>query len=163
MASGKSTVGKLLAQKLGYDFIDSDTGIEQLKGSAIEDIFSKRGEKWFRREEGRIIRFVSELDKIVISTGGGLPIYNDNLSVMLHNGITIYLELSEKVLAKRILADIKKRPLHDQSDAIDLEAAVSIKLKERQKYYREAHLTLNGNTKPELIVDKISSMILGAY
>lgn len=161
MASGKSTLAKVLAKKLNFDHIDTDNAIEQLNDETIENIFESKGEEWFRKEEERVLSFVTELDKVVISTGGGMPIFSNNLEKMLHSGLTIYLELPPAILSGRIRSDNTSRPLHNIKDDISLEQEVSKRLEARQQYYREAHLIVNGNQSKDQLTENIASLIIG--
>ncbi len=161
MACGKSTLGKVLSEKLGFELIDTDSAIEQLCGRTIKELFEEYGEQWFRDQETRLLNFTRELDKVIISTGGGMPCDIDNLDLMLNNGLTIYLELEPKKLAQRILGN-GTRPLHQESDLESLEKSVKRKLATRQVFYREAHITLDGNKSTNLLVEELQVKIQGA-
>jgi len=163
MASGKSTVGQLLAEGLEYDFVDTDTAIEKLSGLSVERIFETEGEQWFRDKETEILKFTTELERTVISTGGGLPFYNNNLPALLSSGLTIYLELTTETLANRIMKDSQTRPLHNENDKDSILSSVKKKLSVRQHCYQEAHITFNGNQRPEELVKTIISKIRGEH
>ena len=79
MGTGKSSIGKLFSAKLGYKFIDSDQQIEYDLKMSISDIFAKHGETYFRQAEHRIIKKISQYNKAVISTGGGVVLNKDNM------------------------------------------------------------------------------------
>lgn len=161
MASGKSTVGKLLAEMLGFEFIDTDKALVQLNGIPVNEIFEGKGEQEFRSEEAKILQFSTELDKVVISTGGGMPCSGNNLSKMLATGLTVYLESETTVLASRILKDQSIRPLHQEKDLKTLLHSIERKLTERKKYYKEAHLTMDGNKPSSKLAAELYAKILG--
>lgn len=158
MASGKTTVGKILAEKLGWRFIDSDDLIENKKGMSISEIFKNYGENYFRDLEKEVLLDLISLEKVVISVGGGLPIYFNNMELMLKNGFTVYLEVSEQILIDRLKnkSELEKRPLLNNSKdkLIDL-------LNVRRNVYEKAHETVkcNGHT-PDEIAEKIVESFL---
>ena len=111
MGAGKTTVGTLLAKKLNYNFIDTDKLIETKMQKSINHIFDLYGEEYFRNLENRILDKVP-LKNTVISTGGGFPIYNNNMDKLLTLGKVIYLKSSSLEIYNR-LKNSKNRPLHD--------------------------------------------------
>jgi len=164
MGSGKSTIGRSLANELGFLFLDTDTEIEKLEGRSIAEIFKTEGEAAFRQKERQLTSFIPELDKVVISTGGGLPCYNGNMNSLIHSGLTIYLECPPELLAARISMDKNERPLHSvQNDLTTLINQIKDKLADRESVYREAHLTLPNIKDPESLVSTILTKIRGAY
>jgi shikimate kinase len=102
MGAGKSTVGKILAQKLNYDFVDLDSDIEREQGTRISEIFEKQGEKYFRDAETEILRKISEHSNQIISTGGGIVIKDENWEIMKNSGTTVYLKASIETLFGRV-------------------------------------------------------------
>jgi shikimate kinase len=111
MGSGKSTVGKLLSERLGVPFVDTDVEVEKRTGMDIPEIFKKKGEEYFRGLERRIIEELLSLPYLlVISTGGGLPAYSNNMELLNKKAFTVYLEADFEVLWRRISED-RNRPL----------------------------------------------------
>jgi len=153
MGSGKSTVGKLLAAQLGWDFLDTDAAISELQGKSISKIFEEDGEEKFRALEKAFLSFTTELDRQVIATGGGMCATPANLSTTLNSGITIFLDCDLNVLVKRI-SESTDRPLHQQP-AEQLLVAIETNLKSRLPFYGEAHITVNNNSTPEVAVQNI--------
>ena len=94
MGTGKSSIGKLLSAKLGYKFVDSDQQIEYDLKMSISDIFAKHGENYFRQAEHRIIKKISQYNKAVISTGGGVVLNKDNMVELRKKGMVISLSAS---------------------------------------------------------------------
>lgn len=111
--SGKTTVGKKLAEKLGFNFIDLDAEIEKNALMFIDDIFEKYGEKTFRDLETEALINVSQLDNQIISTGGGIITKKDNKSYF--NGVVIYLNTELDVIEKRIKNDFPRPLLKEKS------------------------------------------------
>jgi shikimate kinase len=109
MGSGKTTTGQLLAQQLGYQFLDTDTLIEQVAGCTINEIFAQSGEAEFRDLETQVLSEVSAYKRLVIATGGGIVLKPTNWSY-LHHGIIVWLNVALEHLAARLTGD-QSRPL----------------------------------------------------
>ena len=105
--SGKSTIGRILSEKLNYEFFDTDEEIETLTGSKIKDIFKKQGESRFREIETGVLKKLINFNRVVISTGGGIILNNQKL---LKKSLNIYLVCDLNVLIERASRN-KKRPL----------------------------------------------------
>jgi len=164
MGSGKSTVAKLLAESLHFQILDTDESIVKLTGKPISDIFQNEGEKHFRAKEQEILNLATTLDKLVISSGGGLPIYNSNMIQIVNAGLTIYLKCDPDVLADRIFNDQSTRPLHSKANNLEkLIQEVKERLTTRSKIYEEAHLIIDGNQTPEVIKNEILAKMRGEY
>ncbi|MGN0394542.1 MAG: shikimate dehydrogenase [Coprococcus sp.] len=111
MGCGKSTTGALLAEKYGYKLIDTDKFIEEKEGCAISDIFARKGEAYFRELETDALRELNEtLSNTVISTGGGLPLRDENRELLSSLGYVIYLEVEPAEVIRRLSGDTT-RPL----------------------------------------------------
>ncbi len=144
MGSGKSTLGKKLARKLGLPFMDMDNTIEHETGLSVAAYFKTHGELEFRKRESELIQKMTQVDQpTVISTGGGSPCFHDNLEKMNASGITVYLRRSAKELSKRINHSKKARPLVDHFNLQELESFVESHLKEREKYYLQSNYILS--------------------
>ena len=115
MGSGKSTVGRHLAQLLGYDFIDSDAEIEARAGADIPWIFDVEGEEGFRRRETAVLLDLSTLQHVVIATGGGAILTEHNRQVMADSGVVVFLNVSVAQQLKRIGSG-ESRPLLQKGD-----------------------------------------------
>ena len=111
MGSGKSTVGPLLAERLGYAFIDLDASVEQAAGKPIRRIFAEEGEDEFRRLESLKLRSVSRTTHAVIALGGGAVASENNLYFVVTNGTLIFLDVEPAVLVRRLEAMGAERPL----------------------------------------------------
>lgn len=144
MGCGKSTLGKKLANKMNVQFLDSDKEIEKSVGFSVSEIFEKHGEDYFRKLEHEFLLKLKKEEKFVLSTGGGMPCFNDNIKLLKEIGDTIYLKLSPNELTRRLLAAKTKRPLVEQKSPEELLTFVSNKLEERNHFYLQASFILNG-------------------
>jgi shikimate kinase len=143
MGSGKTTIGRKLAAKLGYEFIDLDAAIEKAEGMYIRDIINEKSEAYFREVETHTLKLLELSDK-VISTGGGTPYYFDNMDWMKTNGTVIYIELDEAALFSRLkTTNLEHRPLLKGLDDEGLKAFIHNKLAERESYYNQANIKFN--------------------
>jgi shikimate kinase len=140
MGAGKSAVGRQLARMLHLDFLDSDDEIESRTGVDIAFIFEKEGEDGFRRREARVIDELSQLEGIVLATGGGAVIDPDSRSRLGARGFVVYLFTSVEQQLRRTSRG-RERPLLENADpAVVLERLMS----ERDPLYREiADLVVN--------------------
>ncbi|OGR94567.1 MAG: hypothetical protein A2902_05465 [Elusimicrobia bacterium RIFCSPLOWO2_01_FULL_64_13] len=139
MGSGKTTVGKVLARKLGWRFVDTDRVIEKKEGRSIAAIFATRGEKFFRTAETRAIRAAVRSDRRVISVGGGAPCRKASRDAFAKKGFVVWLDASpDKILARLRREPDGLRPLLS-GPALSLRA-VSDLLKKRRPHYRQAQL-----------------------
>ena len=111
MGTGKSTVGKLLAQKLNREFIDLDQVIEDREGKTISEIFQEKGEGYFRELESSLLREVSGKKGIVVATGGGTLLSDENFLLAQNYGITILLKANPKIIKERVDKEEETRPL----------------------------------------------------
>lgn len=156
MGVGKSTIGKQLAKKLGYDFIDIDREFEKKYKISIRGFFDKYDEDLFRKLEYQVLHDSFNLDNVVVSTGGGTACFFNSIELMNEYGFTIYLEMSQDALFVRLKNARRKRPLvADKSDE-DLKATISNKLDERLPYYQQAKLIVDA---AELDVETLKASI----
>ena len=101
MGSGKSTVGKLLAKKLGFGFVDIDKVVEKKYGMTVEEIFREKGEEFFRDEETKVVKELQGKRARVIATGGGIVEREENVELLRKIGVVIYLCASVDEIYKR--------------------------------------------------------------
>jgi shikimate kinase len=156
MGSGKTTAGKKLASLLGWTFIDLDRKIEEYTGITIPEIFSLKGEQYFRNVEAQLLRDLKSCTNTIVSTGGGTPCHNDNMDFMLGNGLTLYLKLTPAQLNSRLSESKGDRPLINDLDQHELRSFIEAKLKEREGWYTRSDITMNGF---DLNVNELLSVI----
>lgn len=116
MGSGKTSVGEELAKVLSYTFCDTDQLIEQEAGITIKEMFQTHGEEYFRSFETRLLqKLESSLSNSVLSTGGGLPLKDENAKLLKEIGHVIYLQTSKDTVLQRLMGDTN-RPLLQGED-----------------------------------------------
>ena len=155
MGSGKSLLGKLIAQNLAYQHLDSDKLIEKERKKKIIDIFSTEGEASFRSIEEKVILNLYNKNKIVLSLGGGSILSKKVRDFLKNDFITLFLDVDKNILVER-LKKTSKRPLL-------LDTNIEKKIKEldivRRKYYSLSDIILTNNEEP----DKIIKIFLHKY
>ncbi len=143
MASGKSTFGKLLAQKMGCIFIDLDDFLVKQEGLTVAEIFQQFGEEEFRKRERKALEKVVEKDNVIVATGGGTPCFFDNMELMNRKGITVYLQASAQWLANSIVLHPGDRPLVKGLSLNQLIDFVEKHLPPRIPFYEKAKKVVN--------------------
>lgn len=163
MGCGKSTVGKQLANQLGIPIIDLDGYIEKVEGKRISEIFADKGEIYFRKREGELLKeLVSKPDGYVLSLGGGTPCYGNNLNVLKEKGgKTVYLKMSVEALTERLFSEKDARPLIiHYTQKKDLKDFVRKHLFERGPVYEQSDLVIKVEGKtPEAIAKEIAGAL----
>ncbi|HHT04165.1 MAG TPA: shikimate kinase [Bacteroidales bacterium] len=144
MYSGKSTVGKKLANLMNLKHIDTDKVFETKYNITISSFFEKYGENLFRELEHKILLETIKEDNCIISTGGGLPCFHNNIEIIKENGISIYLNMSPISIIHRINNSKKKRPLLQNKSPEELQEYIEKLLKEREILYNQANLKIKG-------------------
>ena len=144
MYSGKSTVGKKLANLMNLNHIDTDKVFESKYNITISSFFEKYGEDLFRELEHKILLETIEEDNIIVSTGGGLPCFHNNMDIIKENGISIYLNMSPISIIHRINNSKKKRPLLQNKSPEELQEYIENLLREREVFYNQANLKIKG-------------------
>ena len=144
MGSGKTTLGRKLAARLNYSFLDLDHALEEQAGMTIAEYFSGFGETAFRVAESEILKSTAYPENTVVSTGGGLPCFFDNMEWMNANGVTLYINLAPKALISRLENNKDDRPLLREKHGDELLAFITEKLTEREAYYLKANIVAEG-------------------
>ncbi|WP_379153299.1 shikimate kinase [Paenibacillus sp. sgz5001063] len=155
MATGKSTVGALLAEQLGYELVDLDHVIIQNEGRSIAELFAEGGEEYFRKIESAVLKEMLEGEGRIISTGGGAVLAPGNAEIMLQKGLVVALTATEDEIIARVSGD-ENRPLL----AGNAQERVRAILEQRRDAYRFAHCTVDTT---ELSVEEVSQHILMHY
>lgn len=145
MGAGKTTIGKLLAKHLVRSFYDTDHEVEKRTGVKIPVIFELEGESGFRKRETAVIQDLSKLENIVMATGGGAVIAEENRRLLQDSGTVIYLRGSVSDLCHRMRND-KHRPLLQN---VDIRSKLEQLYAERDQLYRQiATLTFDTGNQP---------------
>jgi|JI10StandDraft_1071094.scaffolds.fasta_scaffold01539_15 shikimate kinase len=143
---GKSTVGKQLARHLNVSFIDLDQEIEKSVGLPVREIFKKYGESFFRKQESETLGTLSETETdFVMATGGGAPVFHDNMKFMNATGKTVFLDVPTREITNRILQSNKEeRPLLASLAPDELKDKIEFLRSQRISFYSQAQVTLTG-------------------
>ena len=152
MTVGKTTLGKIVAKNLGLSFIDTDQHIEKKNSMRVKEIFEKRGENFFRLEEKKEINKILKKKECIISLGGGAFLDNNLRNIILKNCISIWLDVSVKVLNERVKWN-RKRPLLKKTN--NLEVIKDIYEKRKNIYKMANHKILCDGLTKKNITDKI--------
>jgi shikimate kinase len=153
MGSGKTTIGKLLAEELQLPFFDTDEIISSIEGMEIKDIFSSKGEAYFRQAEHTLVA-TWKISSAIVATGGGLPCFNDNMKLLNDKGKTVYLKASTDEITERIWQD-RNRPLVKDKTIPQVKKTISELMKIRKPYYEQSAIKIKATGTPEEIVKKI--------
>lgn len=164
MTSGKSTLGRILANVLGWDFFDLDKEIENQEGMKITEIFEIKGEKYFREIESEKLKELSKNKRVLISLGGGTIANDQNVDFITQRGKLIYLKVEPEIIYTRIKKKTD-RPLfkefvlaENSKDAFINK--ISKMMAERDKYYSKADLIFHVDNSPiGTTVDKLAKIV----
>ncbi len=144
--SGKSTLGRALALELKLKMVDTDTEIVAAEGKTIEEIFKDSGEDYFRKLEQTILHEISKNDQQLISTGGGMPCFFNNMEYMQKKGITLFIDVPVENLQQRLIGQrSQKRPMLEGKTDEEVLQFLKQKHEERFLYYSRALITVKGS------------------
>ncbi len=156
MGTGKTSVGKELAKKKKWHFVDLDELIESREKMVISDIFAKEGEPYFRRIEKRVLKEVAAEKKFVVACGGGIVIDQENIKTMKETGMIICLTANAEAILKRTSASTH-RPLLNVADP---KKQIELLLKLRSPFYTRADKTIDtSKISVEEVVERILKLI----
>lgn len=165
MTSGKSTIGPILANVIGWTFKDLDEEIVKVEGSPVVDIFSEKGEEYFRAIERKLLVEFSGYKKLILALGGGTIVSVRNLELLKETGKIVYLKSSPEMIYKRIKNKID-RPifrdlvLSDSAKPQDFINRIEMLLEEREPYYSSADFFIDTDkTRIGVTVDKLAKII----
>lgn len=158
MGSGKTSLGKLLAKKLNFDFLDTDRHIEEQENCSIQEIFNSKGESYFRELEHQLLKNISQSKKAtVFSTGGGMPIFNENLYIMKEKGIVIFLNVPLGMLYFRLKNDTTRPLLSSKENLLNF---LETTLNQRIPIYSLADFEIDARQNKLELVDEIINLII---
>ena len=156
--SGKTTVGRILADHLKYSFVDMDEMICATAGMSIPEIVEKEGWDGFRQRENKVL-LQSANDNTVVATGGGVILSAENQSLMQHAGVAIYLETSVEVLKKRyrsLIEQASRPPLTGLDPMLEIEEV----LRKRTPFYKaSADIIVDANSEPQMVANDVLDAI----
>jgi shikimate kinase len=147
---GKTFIGKKLATTLQRPFFDLDELITQHTGKTIVNIFTEEGEEAFRKIETETLRQYIFPQNAVVALGGGTPCFNDNISWLKKNGITIYIKAPPDVIVANLKDNVHSRPLLSQASEKDLKKLIAKLLKQREQFYTLADIIWEISAKTHL-------------
>ncbi len=162
MASGKSTIGKLISESLNVSFYDLDHLIETDLKLKVNEIFEQKGELFFRKKEREVLMdFLNTTDNYVLALGGGTPCYYDNFELYQSESIhSVYLKASVTTLLERLKSQIATRPLVARLNKEELQDFVAKHLFERNYFYHQVENVISiDNKKESEIVSEIVSKL----
>lgn len=168
MTSGKSTIGPILANVLGWNYYDLDKEIVASEKMEVVDIFEKQGEKYFRSIERKKLEELSKKENVVIALGGGTIANDENLALVKETGKMVYLKSSAEAIYRRIKHKTDRPIFKDlvlgENSKEDFITRINEMLSEREKYYNKSDLIIDTDSKNigltvDLIAKKITKLI----
>lgn len=158
MCAGKTAVGRVLAAKLGWPHIDTDAMIEAQAGKGVADLIRRHGEGFFRDLERQAVLEACRNDRVVISTGGGVPLDPANMTRLSEDSETVWLHVTPRAVLERA-GDLRSRPILDPADPL---GSVETLLRERRDFYAAArHAVKTDGRTPHDIADEILKVVPG--
>lgn len=146
MGSGKSTLGPILANTLGYGFVDLDRMIEEQAGKSINDLFKERGEAEFRQLEHAALLDVVKMNEMVVSLGGGAIVGEENFQLVHHHGVIVYLRLSPEEATRRMRHKVNRPLLKGVDGGTLADEALKEKItdlmRRREEFYARADVII---------------------
>ncbi len=157
--TGKSEIGPIVSNILSYKFIDLDTEIVKYFNKSIDKIFSEDSEEVFRKKESELLEYYGSSSQLVIATGGGAIIYNDNYELMKSNGFIVCLEATPQTIYNRLTSEDGKNEIRPVlKDNVNIDSITNIKNK-RQKYYAKSDWTIHtDNLTPYQSAEEVSKI-----
>jgi shikimate kinase len=159
-ACGKTSIGRRLAKKLKFTFLDLDHHLADKENKSVATIFSEKGDFFFRELETKYLKEISDIStNIIISVGGGTPCFHNNVQFMLSVGTVFYLNTSAETLFLRLKEDTK-RPMFLGLTQEQIKEKINSLLQQREIFYLQAHHTINtAHKSDDAIVEEMSAII----
>ena len=158
MGCGKSTIGRKIARFAHLRFVDTDSMVEQREQASVADVMTFQGEEYFRSVERNVLDSTAEEDNIIVSTGGGLPIFGDNMQKISELGLSIYLRRTPKNIMSRLSPyGRQKRPKFRGLNDEELLAFMTTHMAEREPIYSKADVVIDCDQMSD---DEIINLIM---
>ena len=160
MGCGKSSLGKKLAKKKNFNFIDLDNVIETKEGLSVDEIFNIKGEAYFRLLESDLLSSI-ETENSIIALGGGTPCHSNNMQLINELGVSIYLQMNSGLLTDRLFNSKQTRPLIEavKSDKQKLNELVVSLLNQREVFYSKATISFEASNMTSTKLGYLIEMI----
>ncbi len=158
--SGKSYFGKKMSKTLHLKFVDLDEAIEKETGKKIKDIISKEGEDNFRKIEKEVLRSFDHSNQILISCGGGTPIYHDNIKWMKNNGVVIWLNTNLDKISERIGKNLTRRPMFLGLNQQEMELKIRDLYEKRRKIYQQADIIVESGKGGSVLLSAVIQQVM---
>lgn len=156
MGAGKTTAAKRLANRLGWEVVDTDALFEEKYRISVDDFFKKYDEPLYRKLESEILKSTEKMENTVISTGGGTACYYDNMDWMNLHGLTVFMRVSPAAAVDRVLHSHHKRPLVRGKSENELMEYVNWHYASRMPFYEQAKITVKSeNLDLDALLERI--------
>ena len=156
MGAGKTTAARRLAQRMGWEVVDTDALFEEKYKISVCDFFNKYDEPLYRKLESEVLKATESLENVVISTGGGTACYFDNMEWMNQHGLTVFMRISPAAAVDRVVHSRHKRPLAEGKTEAELTEFVNRHYASRLPFYEQARITVKSE---DLDVDGLLNLI----
>lgn len=144
MGCGKSSIGRTLAKRMDYTFVDMDSEIERECEMTISEIFATHGESYFRERESDMLQKMAHRgDNVVVATGGGVPCFGSNIQLMKSMGVAVHFKMSPAKLVQRLVHGRDKRPIIRGKSDSELLEFICDNLLKREPFYLQASLVID--------------------
>jgi shikimate kinase len=161
--SGKTFIGKKLSLSLKLKFYDLDIQIEKDEQQSIKQIIYSKGEAYFRKIESGVLRKLEGEKNIVISCGGGTPLFYDNMEFMKRNGIVIWINTDLSLIKERIQKNITRRPQFEGLDDVEIGIKIHDLYQLRQQSYKKSDIEIKINGKEINLLNTVIQQVIKTY